>query len=164
MKFITITLVVLALASINEAAADNSMKIRQLDQGWIGLVKQTDPFDSSKSEVFQITKSGFTFRCGELNMEANSYGFESLSFGADLRYMVDDQAPVEKRGRFSTYLGGSDMVTDSRYFSFNLNGTDVEAMKAGNAIKVAGKYSSTGWQTKTLSLMGFTSAYNLMCN
>ncbi|MEC8849138.1 MAG: hypothetical protein VYB93_07740 [Pseudomonadota bacterium] len=155
---------VLALAGINEAAADDSMKIRQLDQGWIGLAKQTDPFDSSKSEVFQITKSGFTFRCGELNMEVNSYGFESLSFGADLKYMVDDQSPVEKRGQFSTYLGGSDMVTDSRYFSFNLNRTDVEAIKAGNAMKVAGKYSNTGWQTKSLSLIGFTSAYNLMCN
>jgi|TARA_A100000171_G_C2055134_1_gene107128 hypothetical protein len=164
MAFFTITLVVLALAGINEAAADDSMKIRQLDQGWIGLAKQTDPFDSSKSEVFQITKSGFTFRCGELNMEVNSYGFESLSFGADLKYMVDDQSPVEKRGQFSTYLGGSDMVTDSRYFSFNLNRTDVEAIKAGNAMKVAGKYSNTGWQTKSLSLIGFTSAYNLMCN
>lgn len=70
----------------------------------------------------------------------------------------------EKRGQFSTYLGGSDMVTDSRYFSFNLNRTDVEAIKAGNAMKVAGKYSNTGWQTKSLSLIGFTSAYNLMCN
>lgn len=164
MNFFNITLVVLALAGIHEAAADDSMKIRQLDQGWIGLAKQTDPFDSSKSEVFQITKSAFTFRCGELNMEVNSYGFESLSFGADLRYMVDDQEPAEKRGKFSTYLGGSDMVTDSRYFSFNLSATDVETMKAGNAMKVAGKYSSTGWQTKSLSLMGFTSAYNLMCN
>ncbi len=164
MRFLTIILVGLAFADINEAAADESMKIRQLDQGWIGIAKQTDPFDSSKSEVFQITKSGFTFRCGELNMEVTSYGFESLSFEADLRYMVDDQAPVEKKGEFSTYLGGSDMVTDSRYFSFNLNKTDVEAMKAGDAIKVAGKYTNTGWQTKSLSLMGFTSAYNLMCN
>jgi len=154
----------LAAAAINSVAtADNSMKVRQMGNGWIGLAKQSDPFDTSKVEVFQISKGGFTFRCGELNMEVSSYGFESLSFGADIKYMIEDQEPVEKTGRFSTYLGGSDMVTDSRYYSFKLNSVDVDAMKAGNAIKVAGKYSSTGWQTKGVSLIGFTSAYNQMC-
>lgn len=102
-------------------------------------------------EIASISKDDFTFRCGELNMEVSSYGFESLSFGADLKYMVDDQVPVEKNGQFSTYLGGSDMVTDSRYFSFKLSNSDVDAMKAGTSIKVAGKYSATGWQTKGLS-------------
>jgi len=163
MKVRSIVLAVLSMLAVNGVFADDSMKVRQLGKGWIALTKQVDPFDSSKSKVFQIMKSGFTFRCGELNMEVSSYGFESLSFGADLKYVVDDQAPVDKRGKFSTYLGGSDLVTDSRYFSFRLNDTDIDAMKAGNSMKVAGKYSSTGWQTKTLSLMGFTSAYNQMC-
>lgn len=148
MKVTSIALVVLSLVVVNEALADDSMKIRQLGKGWIGFTKQSDPFDSSKSKVIQIMKSGFTFRCGELNMEVSSYGFESLSFGADLKYVVDDYPPVDKRGKFSTYLGGSDMVTDSRYFSFRLNDTDVDALKAGNSMKVAGKYSSMGWQTK----------------
>ena len=164
MKIVSCLLVMLVGSAINTVAtADDSMKIRQMGNGWIGFAKQSDPFDTSKIEVFQISKGGFTFRCGELNMEVRSYGFEGLSFSADIRYMIDDQEPVEKRGRFSTYLGGSDMIIDSRYYSFNLNSVDVDAMKAGNAMKVAGKYSSTGWQTKDVSLMGFTSAYNQMC-
>ena len=163
MRIVLCSLFMLALSAINAAAADDSMKIRQLGNGWIGFTKQSDPFDKSIIEVFQISKDGFTFRCGELNMEVSSYGFESLSFGSDLKYMIDNQVPVEKQGRYSTYLGGSDMVTDSRYFSFKLNNEDVDAMKAGAAMKVAGKYSSTGWQTKGVSLMGFTSAYNQMC-
>lgn len=164
MKFFSTILVLLAIANIDVANADDSMKIRQLGKGWLGFTKQSDPFDSSKAKVFQITKSGFTFRCGELNMEVSSYGFESLSFGAELKYMIDERAPVDKRGTYSTYLGGSDMVTDSRYYSFKLSDADVERMKAGNSMKVAGKYSNTGWKTKNLSLIGFTSAYNQMCD
>jgi hypothetical protein len=155
-------LAILFLSDMNAAAAD-PMGIRQLGNGWIGLTKQSDPFDNSKVQVFQISKESFTFRCGELNMEAASYGFEGLSFDADLKYMIDDRAPVDKSGRYSTYLGGSDMITDSRYFSFSLNDADLEMIKAGSTMKVAGKYSNTGWQTKSVSLLGFTSAYSQMC-
>lgn len=163
MRTISCALVVLVFAGITDAAANDSAKIQQMDKGWTGLTKQSDPFDASEVEVIQISKDSFTFRCGELNMEVSSYGFQSLSFGADLKYKIDDQAPIEKEGRFSTYLGGSDMVTDSRYFSFKLSKMDIDAMKEGDSMKVAGKYSSSGWQTKSLSLMGFTSAYNQMC-
>ena len=163
MRSFVCLLMTLFLTSISVVAADDSIKIRQMGNVWTGLAKQSDPFDKSKTEVIQIFKGSFTFRCGELNMKVSSYGFESLSFGAELKYMIDDQAPVEKNGRYSTYLGGSDMVTDSRYFSFKLSKSDVDAMKAGTSIKVAGKYSTTGWQTKELSLIGFTSAYNQMC-
>lgn len=163
MRVALYSLVILVFADIDRAVAEELINIRQMGNGWIGFTKQADPFDKSKIEVIQISKGDFTFRCDELNMRVNSYGFESLSFGADLKYMIDDQMPVDKKGRFSTYLGGSDMVTDSRYYSFKLTTVDVDVMKAGTAMKVAGKYSSAGWQTKSVSLMGFTSAYNQMC-
>lgn len=161
MKIFLCSLVMLALSISNVTAGD----VRQLSGGWRAFTKQSDPFDNSKVEIIQIIKDDFTFRCGELNMAVSSYGFESLSFHADLKYMIDDQVPVEKQGYFSTYLGGSDIVTDSRYFSFKLNSEDIAAMKAGTKIKVAGKYSNSnlGWQTKNLSLEDFTSAYNQMC-
>lgn len=152
---------ILILTIINEAAAYTE---RKLGQGWSALVEQSDPFDKEKLDIIQVMKSQFTFRCGELNMEVSSYGFESISFSADLQYMVDDQVPIEKTGMYSTYLGGSDMVTNSRYFSFDLSESDVNAMKVGSSVKVAGTYGSSGWETKTLNLMGFTSAYNSMCN
>jgi hypothetical protein len=163
MRVFAFVLVTFSLMVANKAIADSVTKSGNLGNGWISLTKQSDPFDSSKVKAFQIMKNSFTFRCGELNMEVNSYGFESLSFGADLKYVIDEQEPVDKQGRYSTYLGGSNMVTDSRYFSFRLNDEDIDAMKAGYTLKVAGKYSTTGWHTKTLNLVGFTAAYNQMC-
>lgn len=162
MKIVLCSLFMLALSVFNAAAAD-SMKAKQLGDEWRGLTKQSDPFDESKIEVVQIYKDDFTFRCGELNMVVRSYGFDGFSLDADLKYMIDDQVPVEKRGRFSTYLGGSKMITDNRYYSFKLEDKDVDAIKAGATMKVAGRFSTAGWETKSVSLVGFASAYNQMC-
>lgn len=163
MKFFLHLLMAILLLPIGMTKADDSLKSKNLGNGWSGLTQQLDPFDKSRIEIVQISKGNFTFRCDELNMEVSSYGFESLSFDADLSYMINNQAPVEKVGKYSTYLGGSDLVTDSRYFSFNLSSTDIDALKAGTSIKVAGNYSIGGWQTKKLNLTGFASAYNKMC-
>ena len=150
----------LVMAVVEAMASTSSV---QLGNGWVGLTKQSDPFDKSAVEIIQMFKGNFTFRCGELNMSVGSYGFESLSFGAELQYVIDDNSPNSKKGKYSTYLGGSDLVTDSRYFSFKLTDTDVSGMKTGLTMKVAGKYGQVGWKTKSLDLKGFASAYSEMC-
>ena len=163
MRIFFCSLLMLSLSFINAEASDNSIRKKQFGNGWIGLTKQSDPFDKSKVEVFQISKGKFTFLCNEINMEAASYGIESFSFSSVLKYMIDGQDPVEKNGRYSTYLSGSDMVTDIRYYSFTLDNDDIASLKTGSALKVAGKYSGMGWETKSVSLKGFSSAYNQMC-
>ncbi|HTF94733.1 MAG TPA: hypothetical protein VL995_01250 [Cellvibrio sp.] len=149
------------LACSNAAA---EIKTKQLDNGWLALTEQTDPFNSSVVKVIQITKEGFTFECGELNMRGESHGYESLSFGAELKYLIDENAAKSKTGKYSTYLGGSDMLTDSRYYSFKINAEDISAMKNASIMKVAGKFGSLGWETKSINLIGFASAYNMMCS
>lgn len=139
-------------------------KVQELGGDWYALAMQSDPFDSSKIKINQIRKGEFVFRCNELNMEAPSYGYESLSFSAELKYIVDASDFVDKVGGYSTYLGGSDLVTDSRYYYFDLSSDDVSAFKKGNILKVAGKYSTNGWLTKELNLSGFTKAYDAMCS
>ena len=139
-------------------------KFQDIGNGWTAFTKQSDPFDSSKVKVIQVWKDSFIFRCNEINMKASSYGFESISFNATLKYIVDNNSPINKKGRYSTYLGGSDLVTDDRYYSFKLNKSDLDSLKNGNTIKVAGKFSSSGWFSKSLNLKGFTKAYNKMCN
>jgi len=145
-------------------SANAEIKFQNLSDGWTAFTKQSDPFDSSKVEVIQIRKESFIFRCNEMNMEAPSYGFESLRFNANLKYVVDTNSPVDKKGGYSTYLGGSDLVTDNRYYYLKLSESDLDSFKKGNVVKVAGKYSNLGWFTKTLNLIGFTKAYNVMCN
>jgi len=142
--------------------AEDSLKFKELGKGWSGLAKQADPFDKSKLEFIQITKGAFTFRCGELNMAVRSPGYESLSFPATIKYKIDGGAPFEKPGRYSTYLGGSELVTDDRYYSFRLSEAEVDALEAGASVIVAGNYSA-GWETKELSLAGFAAAYSQMC-
>ncbi len=147
---------------IDGAQAETSF--RNLGYGWMAFTQQSEPFDRTKFKIIHISKGGFIFRCNELNMRATSYGFESLSFHASLKYVVDSERPVDKSGGYSTYLGGSDIVTDSRYYHFKLNDSDIDAFKNGGEVKVAGQYSGTGWFTKSLNLMGFTKAYNEMCD
>jgi hypothetical protein len=155
----------LVFSAFTAAVADDSIKTIPLGKGWIGFTKQLDPFDKSIFEVIQISKGDFTFRCNELNMEVSSNGFDGFSYDADLRYMIDGQMSVVKRGQYSTYLGGSDIITDSRYYSLRLYSKDIDAMKAGVTMKVAGNFTNSGWQVKDVSLMGFTFAYDQMyCN
>ncbi len=56
------------------------------------------------------------------------------------------------------------MITDSRYFSFKLIHADINAMKSGSVMKVAGKFSTLGWETRSIDLSGFSSAYGKMCD
>lgn len=164
MRVLLLTLVSIVAFTMSQPGFAGSVKIKRLDYGWTAVAKQADPFDDSKLDIYEITKGSFTFRCNELNMSDGASVFESFSFRANLKYRVDDQAPVDKKGKYSTGLGGSDLVADSRYYSFRLGGPDIKALKAGNIAKVAAQFGSTGWTTKSLNLMGFTAAYNLMCS
>lgn len=157
-----IVIVIALFISLGNAQAETMFQ--DLGNGWTAFTKQADPFDNSKVEVIHISKESFIFRCNELNMVAPSYGFEGLSFNASLKYIVDTNSAVDKSGGFATYLGGSDLVTDSRYYHFKLSESDLNAFKKGNAVKVAGNHSNTGWITKSLSLRGFTKAYDTMCS
>lgn len=164
MKNTTRHLIFLGFITLNCADAIAEIKPKQLSNGWMSLTEQSDPFNSSIVKIIQISKDGFTFRCGELNMSAPSYGYEGLSFFAELKYLIDGSAVVTKSGNYSTYLGGSDMVTDSRYYSFKMSTEDVTAMKNASSMKVAAKYGGGGWENKNINLMGFASAYSMMCN
>ena len=96
-------------------------------------------------------------------MSAPSHGYESLSFGAEIQYVVDESESVKKRGKYSTYHKGSDLMTDDRYFSFPLSAADVDTLKNGINLKMAGKWGG-GWKTESLDLTGFTNAYSAMCD
>ena len=157
-------LILLGLITLSSSNAIAEIKPKQLGSGWMSLTEQSDPFNSSIVKIIQISKGGFTFRCGELNMKVASYGYESLSFSAELKYLIDSNAVVTKTGKYSTYLGGSDLVTDSRYYSFKMSAEDVSAIKNGSSMKIAAKYGGGGWENKNINLVGFTSAYSMMCD
>ena len=154
--------VIFVLFSIYCAQSSAQILTTGLDNGWTAMTTQADPFDRSKVRIVQIFKEGFHFRCGELNMAIDSSGFDGISFSADISFVVDNGEARSRRGSYSTYLGGSDLVTDSRYYSFRMTEGDVVEMKTGNLIKVAGKYSDS-WITRELNLAGFSSAYSAMC-
>lgn len=138
-----------------------STKVEFLDYGWIASKQQIDPFDTNKMRSVRISKDNFTFKCNELNFSAPSYGYTSLSISANIKYIIDDNTPIDKQGTFSTYLGGSDLVSDTRYYSFKLSSDDIMSLKKGNLLKIAGKYT-TDWLTRELDLNGFTEAYDSM--
>ena len=141
------------------------LEFKDLGSGWRAMTQQLDPFDTSKVQIIQVRKGIFVLTCINLNWQAeNDMYFDGYSFVADIKYIIDDNSPVGKGGRYSTYIGGSDMITDKRYFSFKINEADSTALKKGRTLKVAGNYSSSGWQTKTLELEGFESVYNQMCD
>jgi hypothetical protein len=165
MKSTWFCIVLASLMTVSFSVEASGIGHKDFGSGWRGLTKQDDPFDKKKVEIIQISRGDFTFLCGEINMSVKTSGFDSFSFDAELKYIVDGQPPVEKRGRYSTYLSGSDMVTNSNYYSAKLSESEVDALKNGRVLKVAGRFSKdVGWTTKELALHGFTPAYNAMCN
>jgi len=163
MNLSMLTLVTSSLISATAIASERP-QISQLDGGWRGLAKQSDPFDTKRIEIIQIFKGDVTFLCGELNMKTKESGFDAFSFDAQLKYVVDEQAPVDKRGKYSTSLSGSKMVARNRYYSSKLSSEEVESIKFGKVLKVAGQFSTSGWETTSVDLTGFASAYEKMCN
>lgn len=133
-----------------------------LGNGWHSFTRQVDPFDKSVKKIVFIRKGKFVFYCNSVNMSGPSYGYENLSFPADIRFIVDQSEPVKRPGKYSTYHNGSDVTTDSRYFSFRPTSDDIAAFKLGSKLKMAGKWAAD-WTSDELDLKGFTKAYREMC-
>lgn len=148
----------------NYAFAQSGMGTDILRGGWNAITQQSDPFNPKARRVIQISKSDFTFRCGEISMNIGTFRTEGFSFPAEIRYMIDDGAPVTKMGHYSTHLGGSNLITRNRYFSIKLTNEEVNAMKNARELQFAGHFGQMGWTTKWLFLDGFASAYEAMCN
>lgn len=163
MKNIFSLVVAMFLMAVSNAQAQNTLNVKDLGKGWAGLTRQVDPFDKTKVQVIQIIKGNFTFRCREINVDVSTGRVDGFNFSADLKYIIDEQQPVDKTGRYSTYLGGSDMVTRSRYFSAILSNEELDAFRTGKVLKLAGKFGSVGWTTAELRLEGFAAAYDAMC-
>lgn len=157
-------LVTLMIGFVGVASASDSIKTKRFADGWNGLTTQTDPFDEQQTKLRLIYKESFTFTCGVLNVSVSSTGFESYSFPANIKYVIDDKPPVDRKGTYSTYHNGSSMVTNRRYYSFVLTTEDLAAIESGNTLKVAGKTIAGGWETKSLDLKGLNTAYGEMCN
>jgi hypothetical protein len=153
----------LLMLSINTAQSQSTTDFRDLSGGWKAMTRQADPFDKTKIQIIQIFKGDFTFRCQEINMRVNSTGIDALSFDAELKYIVDDKDAVDKSGKYSTYLGGSNIVTRMKFYSAKISNSEVDAIKKGQNIKMAGKFGSSGWSTRELALDGFAEAYEAMC-
>lgn len=151
------------LMTLSNAQAQDSLNVKDIGNGWKALTRQADPFDKSKIQIVQINKNQFTFRCNEINMDIGTGRFDGFSLSADIKYMIDDMGAVDKQGWFSSYLGGSDMITRSMYYYAYLSDTEIESLRNGRLLKMAGKFGSTGWTTAELRLDGFSSAYDAMC-
>jgi hypothetical protein len=149
------------IAFSNSAQAEMSFK--DFSYGWTALTQQDDPFDDSKIKILQISKGFFTITCEKLIMKTEKAHFDGISFYSNLKYRVDDQKAVDKEGRYSTSPYGSDSVSDSRYYLFYTENEDIKSFKKGKTIKVAGKYSNSGWESRDLNLSGFSETYNEMC-
>jgi TolA-binding protein len=162
MRLLQIILGTLIVFFVTNVYAD--YKSRNLGDGWIAMTEQTDPFDTSKVAITQIMKDIVTVRCNNISwLRASDLLFDSYSFSAKIKYMVDGGSPVDKKGSQSTYLGGSDMVNNDSYFSFQFDEADLNTLKKGTALKLAGRTSTSGWETRALDLTGFEAAYIQMC-
>ena len=137
-----------------------------VENGWLVSTSQADPFDASVVKIESITSGlespRFTIRCNELNMVFEDRNFDGFSFNAKLKYVVDDNPPVDKNGTYSTYLGGSDLINDQRNYFFKLNESDLEALRNGTSIKVAGNHGA-GWESGSMDLEGLEPLYKRMC-
>jgi hypothetical protein len=158
-SFVTVVL----LLSINAAQGQGTLDHKEISGGWKVMTRQVDPFDKTKIQIIQIYKGDFTFRCQEINMKVNSTGIDALSFDAEVKYIVDDKDPLDKSGKYSTYLGGSNIVTRMKFYSAKISNSEVDEIKKGQNLKMAGKFGSSGWATRELALDGFSEAYEAMC-
>ena len=92
---INLAVALIALTPIAALASDNFVT-KNLSNGWWELGQRSDPFDKSKMDIIQISKSDFTFRCNSLNFEVgNNYSeFDSFSFAVDIQFKIDDNEAV----------------------------------------------------------------------
>ena len=158
-SFVTVVL----LLSMNAAHGQSTLDHKDVSGGWKVMTRQADPFHKTKVQIVQIYTGDFTFRCQEINMKVYSSGIDGLSFDAELKYIVDDKDAFDKSGKYSTYLGGSNIVTRMKFYSAKISNSEIDEIKKGQNLKMAGKFGSSGWSTRELALDGFAEAYDEMC-
>ena len=159
MKNIRFSILLLSIVSSNISAG-----VIYLNDNWLALTKQTDPFDETKYDIIKITRNEFYFSCTHINMEVSSEYelYDSFSYDTEIKFKVDDYPVISKEGNYSTYHNGKKLMTDSRYYSLAINEEDLELLFKGKSLKFAGKWGS--WDTKEVSLKGFKQAYFEMCD
>ncbi|MFH1912981.1 MAG: hypothetical protein ABIK45_01730 [Pseudomonadota bacterium] len=87
MKIPIIALCLILFFGAYSVEANDNMHFVDMGNGWTGLTRQSDPFDTSKYTIIQMYKGAFTFRCNECNFTTGSWGYDGLSFGADIKYI-----------------------------------------------------------------------------
>ena len=150
----------------HQSHASDPYSFISLNNGWTAFAIQDDPFDTKKKKILHMSKGNFTFDCKHLNVENSSdyISYNGFSYSADMKYKTDKYDPINKKGTYSTYLNGSNIVTDDRVFSFKLYQEDIQIFKVSNSLTVAARaLVNDGWSTYTVSLKGCTAAYDKMC-
>ena len=150
----------------HQSHASDPYSFISLNNGWTAFAIQDDPFDTKKKKILHMSKGNFTFDCKHLNVENSSdyISYDGFNFSADMKYKTDKYDPVNKKGSYSTYYNGSDMINNRRVFSFKLSQEDIQIFKVSNSLTVAARaLVNDGWSTYTVSLKGFTAAYDKMC-
>jgi|TARA_B110000908_G_scaffold824_1_gene1030 hypothetical protein len=139
-----------------------------IGNGFYGSYVQDDPFDTTKKRYTRVSKNGFDFNCKEISFRDRDGYYDEFSFSADIALKIDSNEPFRRLGTYSTGMFGQKWVTDSRFFSVPLFESRklIQELKSGNTLIASGKWgTSGGWSDpKKLSLIGFTDAFNKLCN
>ena len=143
-------------------AANADFVFVPLGDGWSALAKRTDPFNEDIVRLEYISKDGFKFKCDAMDFVTHWYRYDSFRRGSRVAFKIDNNDPVTRGGITSTGSFGSEIITDDRHYSTQLRSSEIEQMKRGAELKVAGALMDT-WQTKSLDLRGFTHAYGVLC-
>lgn len=138
-------------------------QFENLGNGFRAMTKLADPF-SDQREFINFTKDNFTFNCQTVSLLVNDdLYYDGFSFSAKIALKVDNHQAIIQTGKNSSYLGGSDLITSSDYYSTKLTKQLVQQLKAGNELTMAGKTSTGSWKRAKLNLRGFSKAYNKVC-
>ena len=164
-KYTKAVLTVIALMmSFGSPLAFSDMRAEEFSDGFIALYEQTDPFDKSKRKYRTFFKGYFAFNCSEISMYSKRETlFNSFKFDATVAIKVDEEPVEEQTGTYSSYLFGSDLVTDDEVYSTRMGPYLVSLFKKGSSLQMAGKWSRSGWTSRSIDLTGFTAAYEKVC-
>lgn len=153
-------LIILSLFSGNVIA---NYQYENLGNGFRAMTTLADPF-SDQRRYLNFSKADFTFTCDSIDMQtADDMYYDGFSFNAQIALKVDNNNPINKAGKNSSYLNGSDLVTKSDYYSTQLTPDIIKQLKLGNKLVMAGKTSTGAWKRVNLNLKGFTKAYQKVC-
>lgn len=153
--------ILFAILFTSEAA--RAAEAMRFDNGWVGLTEQTDPFDRNALSVRLIFKGDVSASCSWINLRISESSYDSFNFEITTMLKIDDDEPVEQKGRWGTYHGTSDLVNDERYINVRIPAGKIERLKASKKIAIAGKIGNS-WNTEEINMKGFGAAYSRMCD